>query len=217
MAQEYTVTAEASMPNIHISGSGHNKENVTWTIPSLPAGATVVSAKFTGIFNCSYSYSNAVRFTVNGGTTYKKTAGVTIDFGTSLISSVVCDAWGSSFAAFGNVWLTDGVYTLTYKLTDEAPVVTIDSIDKYRISRVLGINECICRFHCDIDVSEWEARATREGEASGRGIGLLVEDGTNLKAGNTGMVSVLDSELSNGDGDYLIRIYAKSNDGVWSE
>ena len=94
--------------------------------------------------------------------------------------------------------------------------MTIDSIDKYRISRVLGINECICRFHCDIDVSEWEARATREGEASGRGIGLLVESGTDLKAGNTGLVSVLDSELSNGDGDYLIRIYAKSSDGVWS-
>ena len=58
--------------------------------------------------------------------------------------------------------------------------------------------------------------ATRDGESSGRGIGLLVESGTNIKAGEIGMVSVIDTELSKGDGDYLIRIYAKSSDGVWS-
>ena len=215
MAQEYTVTAEATMPKIHIAGSGHNRENVTWDIPVLPSNAIVVSAKFTGVFNCYYTYANAVRFTANGGNTYKKTTSITVDFGTSLTNSIVCDAWGSSFAAVGDVWLTNGLYTITYRIA-EAPIVTIDTIDKYRISRILGINECICRFHCDIDVSEWEARATREGEASGRGIGLLVESGTDLKTGSTGVVSVLDTELSKGDGDYLIRIYAKSSDGVWS-
>ena len=215
MTQEYTVTAEATMPNIHISGSGHNRENVTWNIPVLPSNGIVISAKFTGVFNCYYTYANAVRFTVNGGNTYKKTTNITVDFGTSLTNSIVCDAWGSSFAAVGDVWLTNGLFTITYRIA-EAPIVTIDSIDKYRISRVLGINECICRFHCNVDVTEWEARATREGEASGRGIGLLVESGTDLKTGSTGLVSVLDSELSNGDGDYLIRIYAKSSDGVWS-
>lgn len=215
MTQEYTVTAEATMPKIHIAGSGHNRENVTWDIPVLPSNAIVVSAKFTGVFNCYYTYANAVRFTVNGGDTYKKTTNITVDFGTSLINSIVCDAWGSSFAAVGDVWLTNGLFTITYRIA-EAPIVTIDSIDKYRISRVLGINECICRFHCNIDVTEWEARATRDGESSGRGIGLLVEGGTDLKTGSTGVVSVLDSELSKGDGDYLIRIYAKSSDGVWS-
>lgn len=215
MAQEYTLTAEATMVKIHISGSGHNRENVTWDIPVLPSNAIVVSAKFTGVFNCYYTYANAVRFTVNGGNTYKKTASITVEFGTSLTNSIVCEAWGSSFAAVGDVWLTNGLYTITYRIA-EAPIVTIDAIDKYRISRVSGINECICKFHCNIDVAEWEARATREGKSSGRGIGLLVESGTGLKAGNVGVVSVLDSELSKGDGDYLIRIYTKSNDGVWS-
>lgn len=215
MAQEYTLTAEATMVKIHISGSGHNRENVTWDIPVLPSNAIVVSAKFTGVFNCYYTYAKAVRFTVNGGNTYKKTASITVEFGTSLTNSIVCEAWGSSFAAVGDVWLTNGLYTITYRIA-EAPIVTIDAIDKYRISRVSGINECICKFHCNIDVAEWEARATREGESSGRGIGLLVESGTGLKAGNVGVVSVLDSELSKGDGDYLIRIYTKSNDGVWS-
>ena len=215
MAQEYTVTAEATMPKIHISGSGHNKEKVTWAVPSLLSTAIVINVKFSGIFNCSYTYANAVRFTVNGGDTYKKTTAKTIDFGTALDGSVECDAWGTSFASVGNVWLTDGLITITYRLA-EAPIVTIDSIDKYRISRVLGINECICRFHCNVDVTEWEVRATREGEASGRGIGLLVESGTDLKTGSTGVVSVIDTELSKGDGDYLIRIYAKSSDGVWS-
>lgn len=215
MAQEYTLTAEATMVKIHISGSGHNRENVTWDIPVLPSNAIVVSAKFTGVFNCYYTYANAVRFTVNGGNTYKKTTSITVEFGTSLTNSIVCEAWGSSFAAVGDVWLTNGLFTITYRIA-EAPIVTIDSIDKYRISRVSGINECICRFHCNIDVTEWEARATRDGESSGRGIGLLVEGGTDLKTGSTGVVSVLDSELSKGDGDYLIRIYAKSSDGVWS-
>ncbi|MGO5578269.1 hypothetical protein [Catenibacterium mitsuokai] len=215
MAQEYTVTAEATMVKIHIAGSGHSRENVTWNIPVLPSNAIVINVKFTGIFNCSYTYANAVRFTVNGGEVYKKTTSKTIDFGTSLDGSVECDAWGASFVAFGNVWLTDGLVTITYRLA-EAPIVTIDSIDKYRISRVLGTNECICRFHCNIDVTEWEARATRDGESSGRGIGLLVESGTDLKTGSTGVVSVIDTELSKGDGDYLIRIYAKSSDGVWS-
>lgn len=215
MAQEYTVTSEATMVKIHISGSGHNRENVTWNIPVLPSNAIVIDVKFTGIFNCSYTYANAVRFTVNGGEVYKKTANKTIDFGTDLNGSIECEAWGSSWASVGNVWLTDGLITITYRLA-EAPIVTIDSIDKYRISRILGINECICRFHCNIDVTEWEARATRDGESSGRGIGLLVESGTNIKAGEIGIVSVLDTELSNGDGNYLIRIYAKSTDGVWS-
>ena len=215
MAQEYTVIAEATMPKIHVSGSGHNIEKVTWTIPSLPSNAIVINVKFTGIFNCSYSYARAVKFAVNNGDKYYKTADVTIDLGTALDGSVECEAWGTSFGALGNVWLTDGLITITYRLA-EAPIVTIDSIDKYRISRVLGINECICRFHCDLDATEWEARATRDGEASGRGIGLLVESGTDLKTGSTGVVSVLDTELSNGDGDYLIRIYAKSTDGVWS-
>lgn len=215
MEQEYTLTAEATMVKIHISGSGHNRENVTWDIPVLPSNAIVVSAKFTGVFNCYYTYANAVRFTVNGGDTYKKTTSITVDFGTSLTNSIVCEAWGSSWASVGDVWLTNGLYTLTYRIA-EAPIVTIDTIDKYRISRVLGINECVCKFHCDIDVTEWEARATRDGESSGRGIGLLVESGTSLKIGNVGVVRILDSELSKGDGDYLIRIYAKSNDGVWS-
>ena len=215
MTQEYTVTAEATMPKIHIAGSGHNKESVTWTIPVLPSNVIVINVKFTGIFNCYYTYANAVRFTVNGGDVYKKTTGKTIDLGTDLNGSIECDAWGASWAAVGDVWLTDGLITVTYRLA-EAPIVTIDTIDKYRISRVLGINECVCKFHCNMDIAEWEARATREGESSGRGIGLLVESGANLKTGNVGIVSVLDSELSKGDGDYLIRIYAKSNDGVWS-
>ena len=215
MAQEYTVTAEATMPNIHIAGSGHNKEKVTWTVPSLPSNAIVINVKFTGIFNCQYSYINGVKYTVNGGEKHNKTSHETIDLGTSLDGSVECDAWGTSFAAVGNVWLTEGLITITYRIA-EPPIVTIDSIDKYRISRVLGINECICRFHCNIDVTEWEARATRDGESSGRGIGLLVESGTNIKTGEIGIVSVLDTELSNGDGNYLIRIYAKSTDGVWS-
>ena len=215
MAQEYTATTEATMPKIHISGSGHNKEKVTWTIPVLPSNAIVINVKFTGMFNCQYSYINGVKFTVNGGEKHNKTANMTIDFGATLDGSVECDAWGTSFAAVGNVWLTDGLITVTYRPA-EAPIITIDSIDKYRISRVLGINECVCKFHCNIDVTEWEARATRDGESSGRGIGLLVESGTNIKAGETGVVSVLDTELSNGDGNYLIRIYAKSTDGVWS-
>lgn len=104
----------------------------------------------------------------------------------------------------------------TITLDTSVPAVTIIGPDVSRISKTAPKNVATFSFTCDVDVTEWEARATRDGESSGRGIGLLVESGTSLKTGNAGVVSVLDSELSKGDGDYLIRIYAKSNDGVWS-
>lgn len=112
-------------------------------------------------------------------------------------------------------WLCISEATFDYSLP--APIITVISADKAKISDELNMNECICYFTADVDLSEWEARATLEGASKGRGIGLLVESGTNLTAGENGLVSVLDTELTDGDGDYVISIYGKSSDGEWSE
>lgn len=71
MAQEYTITVNGSMQNIHVSGSGHNTEDVTWKNPTLPDNAVIISTKFTARFNCSATFGNGVNYSVNG-TTYKK-------------------------------------------------------------------------------------------------------------------------------------------------
>lgn len=215
MEQEYTITVNGSMQNIHVSGRGHNKEDVTWKNPTLPDNAVIISTKFTASFNCYATFGNGVNYSVNG-TTYKKSTDVSIDLGTTLSNVIHVDAWGTSFFSVGNLKCSNAVYTVVYRIATN-PIVTIINIDKFKISRKQGLNECLCTFKCDIDIALWEARATRENESSGHGIGLLVESGTNLMAGDIGTVSVLDTELSNGDGDYIIRIYAKSTDGLWSD
>lgn len=111
-------------------------------------------------------------------------------------------------------WLCISEATFNYSLP--APIITVISADKAKISDEINMNECICYFTADVDLSEWEARATLEGASKGRGVGLLVESGTELKAGENGLVSVLDTELTNGDGDYVVSIYGKGSNGEWS-
>ena len=98
-----------------------------------------------------------------------------------------------------------------------APVITVGTPSRSIISDETGYDQCTCTFTADVDLAEWEARATKAGTTPARGVGLLVESGTTLAAGATGTVIVDDEELTNGDGEYTITVYGKSSGGVWSE
>ena len=105
-------------------------------------------------------------------------------------------------------------YTLP---SEEPPVITIGTPDKTRISDESGHDECICTFTADQTLVQWEARAVKNGVMPQRGVGVLVETGTNLAAGAQGRISVVDEELTSGDGVYLIAVYGRNAGGVWNE
>lgn len=99
---------------------------------------------------------------------------------------------------------------------ETVPVITVDTPSKTAISDEDGYDECICTFSASLSLSQWEARATKNGTTPARGVGLLVESGGALAKGSKGTVSVVDDELTNGDGEYIITVYGKSTFGEWS-
>lgn len=120
-------------------------------------------------------------------------------------------------------------YTYTYTVSGDSvisavigtpwtnPTITIGIPDRLRISDETNQNECLCTFTSDQDLVQWEARAVKNGVTPSRGTGLLVESGTNLSAGTQATISVLDSELTDGDGTYLIAVYGCNAGGLWNE
>lgn len=111
----------------------------------------------------------------------------------------------------------DAVIAVVIGGTVTHPIITIGTPDKSRISDETGWRECLCTFVSDQDLTQWEARAVKNGSTPARGVGLLVESGTNLTAGTPATVSVLDSELTDGDGIYLIAVYGCNAGGLWNE
>lgn len=97
------------------------------------------------------------------------------------------------------------------------PVITVGIPSVSVISAKTGHDQCVCVFTSDLELSEWEARATKSGITPARGVGLLVESGTTLAAGATATIYVENEELTDGDGDYTITVYGKSTAGIWSE
>ena len=116
-------------------------------------------------------------------------------------------------------YVTDGDATIAVVISGagRAPVITIGTPSTAIISDETGYDECICTFTADVALQAWEARATKSGVTPARGVGLLVESGGSLAAGTAGTVSVVDEELTDGDGDYTITVYGQSTGGIWSQ
>lgn len=206
------VTAAGSFSSLSIRGKSNKSGNITWTVPELPSGAVIKSTTLTGVTD-SYVTVGSVTCTINGSS-QDPNAAFAIDLGTTLRSSVAVTAKGSSSWGIGSLSISNIVYTVVY---DGPPVIAVGIPDKTRISDETGYDECICTFTADQDLSEWEARATRDGVTPARGVGLLVESGGSLAAGEAGTVSVLDEELTGGDGMYTITVYGCGTNGLWSE
>lgn len=206
------VTATGSFSSLSIRGKSNKSGNITWTVPELPSGAVIKSTTLTGVTD-SYVTVGSVTCTINGSS-QDPNAAFAIDLGTTLRSSVAVTAKGSSSWGIGSLSISNIVYTVVY---DGPPVIAVGIPDKTRISDEAGHDACICSFTADQDLSAWEARATRDGVTPARGVGLLVESGGSLAAGEAGTVSVLDEELTGGDGMYTITVYGCGTNGIWSE
>lgn len=121
--------------------------------------------------------------------------------------------WSGNTFVLYELWI-DVDYTESIIVADP-PVITIQSQDVTKISRVTGYDKCTVTFTSDQALSYWEARATTT-QTPRHGVGLLVESGELLE-GKIGYVYVDDEELTNGDTNYVITIYGQNSDGVWSD
>ena len=106
---------------------------------------------------------------------------------------------------------------INIELIKSLPILSINSITRNKISPISGYDTSVAEFTSDTDLTEWEARATVEGQTYGHGIGTLVDSGTTLLANETATVTIDDEELTNGDVEYRISVYGKDANGVWSD
>lgn len=212
-----TVTANGSFSNLSISRKTTKTGNITWTLPSLPDGYTIISTSLTANLNISMILGSCT-VTINSKQ-YTSSSSLSINMGTTLKSSLSVSAVGKNNFSYGTVSISNIVYSITYSYDDgssEPPVINILSQDLSKISSISGKDRCTVSFNCDKALSYWEARATLPNVTPSHGVGLLVESGT-LSKGETGYVYVDDDELTNGDANYTITIYGQTSDGVWSD
>ena len=134
---------------------------------------------------------------------------------------------GSNTTVYPTQYPIEDVYKYTTTLISEEniniellrkiPVLSINNITRKKISTISGYDTSVAEFTSDTYLTEWEARATVEGQTYGHGIGTLVDSGTTLLANETATVTIDDEELTNGDVEYRISVYGKDTNGVWSD
>lgn len=97
-----------------------------------------------------------------------------------------------------------------------APQLTF-SITGNKISAVSGCDSITVSFVSDIAYQAFECRATKTGEAWGRGKGALIASFSQTPAGTQRTFEVYDDFLLSGDGEYRISLFAQSEDGGWND
>ena len=214
--KQETITINGSMADISIARKTSKSGSMSWTIPTLPDNAVIISTKLTAQCTLNMTLGSGT-YTVNG-ISYSSSSSISIDLGTSLVSSVAVTAKGANIFSYGILSASNIVYSVTYQYEEKAdpPIITIQSQDRSKISSVSGYDRCTVAFTADQALSYWEARATIQGVTPTHGVGLLVESGT-LNSGETGYVYVDDDELTNGDIEYTVSIFGQNADGVWSD
>lgn len=121
------------------------------------------------------------------------------------------------------------------------PNITILNKTRTKISDETNYDVCTVTFEVDKDIKIWEARAGGDGHGSGLLVGTnenelfgfsdqngVVETSTSegfgggifypvISSGTDIQFNIDDEELTNGDKEYKINIYAKDLDGLWTE
>lgn len=155
-------------------------------------------------------------YTING-TLYSGNRSISMNLGTNFIDNIAVTVHGSNKNTIGRLFISDIVCTINYiSLERTPPTIEIINQNTNKISNIDNFNECIVNFSSDQDLIKWEARAVLDTIVPEYGVGNIVESGENLKAGDNGHVSVLNSELLGGDGKYIISIYGMNLAGTWN-
>ena len=98
-----------------------------------------------------------------------------------------------------------------------APGVTF-TVTKTAISGVEGQNSASISFVADAVMTAYEIRATMAGENYGRGVGTNVQSSSQtIPAGTEVTAAIYNTDLTLGDGDYRISIFAQGQDGSWND
>lgn len=97
-----------------------------------------------------------------------------------------------------------------------APQLTF-AVSGTKVSAVSGYDHVDVSFSSDIAYQAFECRATKVGEAHGRGVGRLIASFSTTPAGTSRTFEVYDTDLVNGEGEYRISLYAQSQDGEWND
>lgn len=202
-----TQTVNISDFTVNVTTTQQSKQ-ITWTAPVLPGNAIITSQSLQ--LNCSAPKKGNRNIRLND--TYITAGTLTnVDLGTLLVQSATL-AYNSNKNGTGTMTVSNLIYTIEYEI--KKPIITILDSDRDKI----GVNDrCTIAFQCDVDLQQWEARATLNEIDDGHGVGLLVESGGTLSANTTAYVYVDSAELTNGDLTYRIDIYGQSTDGTWSD
>jgi hypothetical protein len=108
-----TLTTNISNISLTVSGTTQKSGTISWSLPSVPNGATISSCTLTGTATASMSKGSAT-IKVNG-TSVSSGSSFTINLGTgNTTSSVTATVVGNNKNAAGTVTFSNLVYTVTY-------------------------------------------------------------------------------------------------------
>lgn len=199
-------------------------DRIIMEIPSITINDVVTSGTAPEDYTCDYTmYLFAIN---NSGSAYKNAS----------ISLHYMKIWDDGTLVFDLIPVLDenNVACLYNKVTGTylynagtgdfvagdpiaAPIITIGTPSRKKISSVNGYDQATVTFQSDMALQSWEARATLNGITPAHGVGLLVESGGSIEANTDATVYVDDEELTNGDQEYTISIFGLSTEGRWSD
>lgn len=141
-----------------------------------------------------------------------------ISFGSPRVTGLMFNVYPIEYPIrYTCVWKikAESIDDIIIEIKKQLPVLTLEEPSRYKISSIVGYDSSVVKFESNQLLTQWEARATIEGEPYGRGIGLLVEKYNGN--GYSGTITIDDEELTNGDAKYRISVYGKNNYGEWSD
>lgn len=110
-----SATSNGSFSSLSISGTTSMSGNMSWSLPTLPDGATILSTSVTYTLDIN-TLKGSATVTINGDSVEDGTG--TLDLGTTTRTSVSVTARGGNRNTNGTVSISNIVYTINYQYDD---------------------------------------------------------------------------------------------------